>query len=116
MLIEQQMLRALHLPSCKHLRSIYLLLLHPLVYFFPAYFLPAFTSRTHIRYLKRKKEDICIPQAHALTFHPYGNSRFLLFFFPLTKIWLDKSYAFYLEHTQGITNQSGEKTVKPVFL
>lgn len=31
------------------------------------------------------------------------------FFFFLAKIWLDKTYAFYLEQTQGITNQSGEK-------
>ena len=110
------MLRALCLPSCKHLRSICLLLLHPPVYFLPAYFLPAFTSRIHIRYLKRKKEDICILQAHALTFHSYGNSRFLHIFFSLAKIWLGKTYAFYLEPTQGITNHSGEKTVKSVFL
>lgn len=38
------------------------------------------------------------------------------FFVPLTKTWLDKSYAFYLEQTQGITHQSGDKTVKPMFL
>lgn len=47
--------------------------------FFSVYFLPAFTSRIHIRYLKRKK-SICILQAHTLTFHSYGNSRFLHIF------------------------------------
>lgn len=39
------------------------------------------------------------------------------FFFLLAKIQLVKTCAFYLEQTEGITSQSGEKkTVKPVFL
>lgn len=50
--------------------------------FFSVYFLPAFTSRIHIRYLERKK---AIVQAHTLTFHSYGNFRFLHIFFHLQK-------------------------------
>lgn len=54
----------------------YLLLLHPLVYSFPAHFLPTFASGIHIRHLKRKEEENCILQIHALIFRSCGNSSF----------------------------------------
>lgn len=40
----------------------------------------------------------------------------LTYFFPLAKIRLDKDLCLLPEQTQGIINQSGEKTVKSMFL
>lgn len=82
--------------------------------FFSVYFLPAFTSRIHISYLKRKKAFVFSKPTHWLSTHMEIPDSYI--FFPLAKTHPGKPCVFHPEQAQGVTNQSGTKTVRLMFL